>query len=177
MLFRFIFGPRFDRLPAAWQQFHSVKDRHIYEGEAEVARGTGFVASVLCLLLRLPQTGAVPVQLVLEKEGKGERWARTFGASSFETRLSPAHSERGYFLYERFFPFCFFVELEVVGETVGWHLRGWRFFGVPLPRLFIPKSKTVERVDAEGRYQFDIELSLPLFGRLIAYQGWLLPQQ
>ena len=44
---------------------------------------------------------------------------------------------------------------------------------MPLPKFLAPLSQTKEFIDDKGRYAFDIDLSVPLFGRLIAYRGWL----
>jgi hypothetical protein len=39
-------------------------------------------------------------------------------------------------------------------------------------------SIATENVDPDGRFRFNVELRLPLgFGRLVRYQGWLIPIQ
>jgi len=50
-----------------------------------------------------------------------------------------------------------------------------RLFGLPLPRALLPLSVARESVDAEGRFRFDVRLSLPIFGLLAHYRGWLEP--
>ena len=49
----------------------------------------------------------------------------------------------------------------------------WWLFGVKLPKALVPISKTIEYVDNEGRYAFDIDLHIRFLGPLIAYKGWL----
>ncbi|HQZ14101.1 MAG TPA: DUF4166 domain-containing protein, partial [Devosia sp.] len=44
---------------------------------------------------------------------------------------------------------------------------------VPIPRMLLPRIRATERVDAEGRHVFDVEIGLPVLGRLVAYNGWL----
>jgi hypothetical protein len=44
---------------------------------------------------------------------------------------------------------------------------------VPIPRLLMPRIRATERTDAAGRHVFDVEIGLPLIGRLVAYRGWL----
>ena len=51
-------------------------------------------------------------------------------------------------------------------------LTGVRFLGVPLPRLLHPAVRTMES-ERGGRYCFEVEAILPLFGLLVRYSGWL----
>lgn len=178
-VFERVFQAQYQRMPESWQRFHHVVDEHCYMGEAEVRRGGGLASRLLCGLMRLPKSGKVPVVLRLTKEGQGERWHRRFGDSCFESCLTAAgslESERdGHHIQERLGFLSFFIRLEVKDQQVHWHIDSWRFAGVALPRFLMPLSRTVEAQDAEGRYQFDIDLSLMGGGRLIAYRGWLLP--
>ena len=43
---------------------------------------------------------------------------------------------------------------------------------MPLPRALHPVVRTFER-EQGGRYHFEVEAHLPLFGLLIRYAGWL----
>jgi NAD(P)-dependent dehydrogenase (short-subunit alcohol dehydrogenase family) len=45
-----------------------------------------------------------------------------------------------------------------------------------LPRWFVPVSRASERVDAQGRFCFDIPVVLPAVGLLVHYRGWLVPK-
>ena len=179
-VFERVFGAQYQQMPQSWQQFHRVVDAHCYGGEAEVRRGKGLASRLICGLMGLPKSGVVPVVLRLTKEGDFERWQRQFGDSRFESCLSAAgcleRDEDAYHIKERLGFLSFFIRLEVKDQQVHWHIYGWRFAGMPLPRILMPHSRTVEAQDAAGRYQFDIDLHLPGFGRLIAYRGWLLPQ-
>jgi len=49
-----------------------------------------------------------------------------------------------------------------------------RFLGLPLPKALLPRSETAETV-VEGVFRFDVCLSLPFFGLLAHYRGWLKP--
>jgi Domain of unknown function (DUF4166) len=51
-------------------------------------------------------------------------------------------------------------------------LVGGRAFGVPLPRMLLPRIVASERAEAE-RHLFDVEISLPRVGRVVHYHGWL----
>ena len=37
----------------------------------------------------------------------------------------------------------------------------------------LPRIKAEERVDENGRHRFEVEIRLPLLGRLVAYRGYL----
>lgn len=176
-LFQRLFKEQFARMPVPWQNFHNAIGEHQFEGEAEVLRGQNFVTSLLAFLLRLPPASEVPVKLVIRKKGEGETWARHFGDHFFQTFLflhnETKNSDGQFLLRERFGPFCFGIALTVHAETVQWSIDRWWFAGVPLPKFLAPLSQTKEFIDDKGRYAFDIDLSVPLFGRLIAYRGWL----
>lgn len=176
-LFQRLFKTQFQTMPKPWQIFHTAIGHHEFEGEAEVIRGKNIILQALATLLRLPPTSKVPVKLVIEKQGLGESWARYFGKSFFSTVLyldeKKETAEDGFYLRERFGPLCFGIVLTVEDKTVVWSIDRWWFFHIPLPKFFAPRSKTKEFVDDEGRYAFDIDLSVPFLGRLIAYRGWL----
>ena len=38
-----------------------------------------------------------------------------------------------------------------------------------------PKSQTAEFVDEDGRFRFDVAISVPLVGPVVRYRGWLAP--
>jgi hypothetical protein len=40
----------------------------------------------------------------------------------------------------------------------------------------MPSSEAYETVDADGRFRFDVKLTLPFFGLLAHYRGWLTPR-
>jgi hypothetical protein len=52
--------------------------------------------------------------------------------------------------------------------------REW-FLGVPVPKVFRPQSDAREFVDEQGRFNFDVKITLPFVGLLAHYRGWLGP--
>jgi hypothetical protein len=52
-------------------------------------------------------------------------------------------------------------------------LRRWDVLGVPMPRFLMPRVVAGESAP-DGRFQFSVEIALPLIGRLVRYRGWLL---
>jgi hypothetical protein len=53
-------------------------------------------------------------------------------------------------------------------------VRGWRAFGLPMPRVLAPIGDAFEHAD-DGRFHFHVELKHPLAGLIVRYQGWLEP--
>ncbi len=51
-------------------------------------------------------------------------------------------------------------------------MRGMRCCGLPLPRALWPGIEATES-EEEGRFRFDVQIGLPLVGRLVRYRGWL----
>ena len=54
-------------------------------------------------------------------------------------------------------------------------IAAWKLGVMPLPRFLAPKSVTREYEDAEGRFRFDVRLTIPVLGLLAHYQGFLKP--
>jgi len=45
-------------------------------------------------------------------------------------------------------------------------------FGIPLPRRLAPGGIAYESAE-DGRFRFFVEITLPLIGLIVRYQGWL----
>ncbi|OJY35510.1 MAG: hypothetical protein BGP06_06625 [Rhizobiales bacterium 65-9] len=103
-----------------------------------------------------------------------ERWERDFGGR----RLRSAQSPRGPgHISERFWPFTFDVALKACPDRLVMRVSGWRIGPLPLPAGLAPRSAASEDTDADGRFRFDIAITLPLIGRLVRYRGWLRPDE
>ena len=59
------------------------------------------------------------------------------------------------------------------GDGLDMHLVSARFGWVPLFGPLKPVIKAEERVDGNGNHRFDVDIGLPLIGRLVAYRGYL----
>ena len=66
------------------------------------------------------------------------------------------------------------LDLGVDISDGGWHwrLRGARWNGLPLPTLLLPRTDAGKRI-VDGRYVFVVDFRLPLFGRVLRYEGTL----
>lgn len=160
--------------------FHSQTSPAVWSGKAKITGGQNPIAKVLSLIFGFPSSGdEVPVTISIDRtiadDGQtSERWTRTFGAKSMSSVLR--HAPSGDF-NESFAPFAFKIALDADQNGIAWPLAGWKIGKLPLPRNLAPRSEAREFQDDEGRFRFDVRLSLPLVGLLAHYQGWLTPAQ
>jgi hypothetical protein len=168
-LYRRLLGPKFDTLPARVRELHDVTAPSVWVGRADVERGRSPVSRLAATLFRLPPAGRdQPLSVTFEPEQGREIWTRRFGSANFPS----VQYERGGTLRERVGPSTFVFDLDASPDGLGLVLRGVRFLGIPLPRALQPGVRTYES-QREGRYRFEVEASLPLFGLLVRYSGWL----
>jgi hypothetical protein len=52
-------------------------------------------------------------------------------------------------------------------------VRRWSMFGIPLPRPLAPMGNAFEQ-EVDGRFNFHVEIKLPIIGLIVRYQGWLI---
>jgi hypothetical protein len=176
-LMQAVLGERLDKLPAAIKRLADVHDVAHFDGEASVERGTGLLSRMIGKLIGFPPaTPSVEVEVTKTVTETGESWTRRFGQRSFVSHLSHSSAEPG-ILRERFGPMSFSIALAVDGDRVRWPVVRWRYLGVPMPRMLAPASDTVEYVDESGRFRFRVDISLPIVGFVVRYQGWLEPSQ
>jgi hypothetical protein len=127
-------------------------------------------------LARLPAAGeAVDVRLQVAAQEEGEEWRRTFAGRP----LVSIQCDRGAgLLVERLGTVEMLLRLEVVGgalsyQTVTAALR-LGFLRVPLPYRLSPYVTAWEKaVGDTNQIHVSVDVTLPLMGRLIAYDGIL----
>jgi hypothetical protein len=78
-------------------------------------------------------------------------------------------------IVERFGMLSFRLALNPSEAGLSMPIERAYFLGVLLPRWLTPISCTHETVDAAGRFHFDVDVVLPLAGRIVRYRGWLVP--
>lgn len=168
-------GPEdYAQMPEAIRRFHAMTGEPIWEGRASVLRGTSPVARLVGWIIGLPPSGEdLPVRVSVERDAGGrERWTRNFDGREFHSDLTWS-ADKG--LTETFGPLC--CDLGLAASAKGTAMpvsRGW-FLGIPLPAVLLPGSETSETLDAHGRFRFSVRITLPVFGLLVQYQGWLVP--
>jgi hypothetical protein len=174
-LYRGILGDAFDTLPPALRKLHGSTTERRWQGHAEVRRGTGPFARLAAAIIGFPKAAArVPVAVAFAPDRDGERWTRDFGGRRFSSLQSRGTGRNDHLLVERFGPLCFAMAL--VAEDGRLHLvpRRWSAFGVPMPRFLMPYGTSFES-EVGGKFCFDVDISMPLAGRIAGYRGALEP--
>lgn len=171
-LFEQVLGAGFGQLPAQLRALHSVRQRQRWSGRGEVVRGTHWLVAPCAWLVRLPPSSSVPVSVEFVVDATGERWNRQFGAARMHSTLWQRKGR----LFEQLGTVRFRFGLRVKDGQILWRAeRAWAFGLLPLPASWFAQAHCHEREQA-GRYEFLVDVSMPLIGRLIRYEGWLLPE-
>lgn len=119
-----------------------------------------------------PKAGqGVPVEVRIDAGRDRSIWRREIAGSRFESRLSSP--KPGGRVVESFGPFAFDLTLTPEDGRLVYRVQGWRVLGLPMPKAWAPTTVTHEKEDAEGRFAFDVEIGLPIAGRMVRYRGWL----
>ncbi len=171
-LYRRVMGDDFDRLPDTTRRLHRGRPAVIAEGEAVVAPAENRVAKFIARRLGIPsEEGRMPVRVVIESRDGRENWTRSFANKPMRSVMSLAP---GNLIEERFGPVAIRMRLKPRGDGLDMERVSGRIWGIPLPGVMLPTIVATERVDEEGRHRFDVDVGLPLFGRLVAYRGYLV---
>jgi len=177
-LYEQILGEEEARLPGSIRRLHDVHDRELYVGEAIVVNGRSWLARLCARLMRLPEDAdGVPVCVTIERYDDGERWTRRFGMQLFRSRMQRPSDRTPGVIVERFGALSLRMRLLVDGQGLSMPIEQAFVFGLRLPRWLTPISRTRERVDAAGRFCFDVDVALPGIGRVVHYAGWLTPSE
>jgi saccharopine dehydrogenase-like NADP-dependent oxidoreductase len=166
-------GPAFDGLPAAIRALHETPGRSLWRGEAVTKGAAGPLGALVARVVGLPKAQSVcPAEVAINADGERSIWRRRIGGHGFASVLSqPGEGGR---IRERFGPLSMDLRLTPESERLVYRVEGWRLGPIPLPRRLAPSTRAHEAVDAQGRFVFDVEISLPLLGRLVGYRGWLV---
>lgn len=174
-LYRRILGSAFDSLPPRLRELHGTSEARRWSGHAEVRHGGGVLARMVRGAVGFPKAGSnVPVVVAFTPEGEGERWMRSFDGKDFSSLQSAGEGRDEYLLTERFGLATFALALVVEGERLLLVPRRWSLLGVPMPALLLPQGISFEH-EKEGRFCFDVEISMPGIGLIVGYRGSLEP--
>ncbi len=172
-LFARAIGPAFETLPEAIQALHETPGRSVWRGRALTEGAGSPLAALVARLVGFPGGQAdCKAEVRIDADGDRSVWQRLIGGQTFSSVLSrPGEGGR---IVERFGRLSFRLRLTPEGDRLNYNVEGWRLGAIPLLRALAPKTRTHEEVDAEGRFVFDVEISVPLIGRLVRYRGWLV---
>ncbi|MCD2172668.1 SDR family oxidoreductase [Rhizobium sp. C4] len=174
-IYRQLLGSAFDALPPRLKEIHDSGRQQTWEGVASVRRGGGLLARALAALYGFPKAAAqVPVSVSYVAAHGVEHWTRSFGGKRFSSAQFLGTGKEQYLLIERFGLVSVALSLVKEGDCLYFVPRRWSMAGLPLPAFLLPSGKSFE-TESEGRFCFDVEISAPLIGTVVAYRGTLLP--
>jgi hypothetical protein len=174
-LYRRLLGEAWISLPEPLQRMHDFHSKQVAEGSAKVERGSGLCARLVAWLFGFPKTGEnVPLRVSFEPRKGEETWQRDFADTSFVSLQRVGTGRLAGLLDESFGPFAFGLALVVDEQTLRLVARRWSFLGIPLPTMLIPRGDAYEFA-RDGRFNFHVDIRLPLVGLIVRYQGWLVP--
>jgi hypothetical protein len=176
-LYRRTLRDDFAKLPQAIREGHQVDDVLVMSGRCAVEGGSNMLARLIARIVGFPAAADdVPVTVEMRTEGEDEVWTRTIGGRTFHSHLAPVAGRR-HIVTERFGPLTFDLHLVATHDGLDLIAGRGRIGPIPLPRFLVPLSDARERVDAQGRFTFDVPIGLPGIGRLVHYRGWLAPNR
>lgn len=173
-LFARALGPDFDALPAPIRALHESLGLSLWRGECRCDGPANLLAGLVGRIIGFPdRSGMEPVEVSIHADGRRSIWRRRIGPARFQSVLSNPRSNGR--MTERFGLVSVELGLHRQAHRLIYDVLGWRLGPIPLPRALAPRTTTHEAVDAEGRFTFDVEIGLPLLGRIVRYRGWLRP--
>ncbi len=172
-LYRRVLGAAFDTLPKPIRDMHSGVGAAT--GTADVERGTNLPARLTVALFGFPPASSnVPLTVRFTTDASGETWTRTFGTRTFSSHQSAGAGRTDKLLVESFGPFAFAMALVTDDAKLALIVRSWTCLGIPMPRALAPTGDAYEYAE-NGRFNFHVDIRLPLVGRIVRYRGSLAP--
>jgi hypothetical protein len=170
-----VLGAAWDELDAAVRQLHGADTPVQARGVFRIRHGSSPLARLLARLMRLPLPGEfVDVRLSVTPGPNGEEWRRIFAGRpliTFQTRRDNRLVERLGIVEIRFH--LTVARGELIYESTGAALCAGSL-RIRLPHRLAPRVAACEKPGgAEGRIAVSVDVSLPVLGRLIAYEGTL----
>ncbi|PHR59138.1 MAG: hypothetical protein COA43_09815 [Robiginitomaculum sp.] len=175
-LYEQVLGEGFKTLPPAVQAGHKVSCYKIMTGRVDIQRGTNPLTNLLANIIGFAKTRSdAPITIHMDVQDGKEVWTRIIDGKAFRSTLSKAPKPNE--IYEQFGPIKFKMLFRIANDKLHYDIVSARVFSMPYPKFLLPKSVTHECEENEceenSKFIFDVDISLPLLGRLIAYKGWL----
>lgn len=168
-IYRQVMGDGFRDLDPVVQHFHSVEGALSYQGEVAVDGAESWLGRVVAWLGRLPAAAAhAPFMFSIDANREREVWTRHFARGRMRSILSTDGGN----LVERLGPFRLRFSLEARGGRLRMQLLQVTALGIPCPRWLFPDVFAEEHGE-DGKFNFDIRMTMPLAGRVVRYRGFL----
>ena len=175
-LYQRLLGAAWGSLPEPVRAMHDFRDALVVEGRASVERGENVLARLLAALFGFPKAGQdVPLRVSFYVQDGRQIWRREFAGRAFQSTQEEGRGRFERLLCERFGPFAFGLALVLGNGRLSLVIRRWSAFGLPMALAFAPRGDAYEWVK-DGRFNFHVELGLPVIGLIVRYRGWLVPR-
>jgi hypothetical protein len=173
-IYQRLLGDAWSSLPEPLIKLHSSKKA---EGLAKVEVGKNPFARLIASVFGFPKAGRdIPIQVSFQLKDGGELWQRTFAGKSFSSFQLEGTGRSERLLSERFGPCNFGLAVIADDKKLSLTVRRWDILGIPLPLILAPTTNSYEDV-IDGKFNFHVEISHPLTGLIVRYQGWLIPSE
>lgn len=170
-LFRLVMGPGYERMPGATRRLHRGRPAVLSDGEAVVTGAANFVGAAIARALGFPaRADQAQVRVLIESVEGREHWTRFFDGKPMRSVMQGVSEG---LIEEVFGIIGVTMKLEPRVDGLDMLVVRARVGVVPVPRFLLPRIKAEERVDEAGRHQFNVEIGLPVIGRLVAYRGYV----
>ena len=134
------------------------------------------MARIIGAIFGFPKAASqASVTVTLSPEKGAERWTRSFDNKVFSSVQSCGIGKNQYLLVERFGMASFALALVVEDGRLSLVPRRWSLLGIPMPGFLLPTGLSFESEES-GEFCFDVEISAPLVGLIVAYKGTLRPE-
>ena len=171
-LYRRALGAAYGRQSRASQALHDAGPSR-WQGRCSVEGASSTMGRLVAWLFQLPAaTEDAPVTVEFAAAGSGEGWTRRIGDRVMRSRQFIGVRKPAGWIVERFGIFEFDLALPVAEARLALVMRGMRCCGVSWPRALWPRIEATES-ERNGQFSFDVEIGLPVIGRLVRYRGWL----
>jgi len=172
-LYENILGSAYSQLPQAVQDLHRNTGTAHFAGRAKIVRGRNPLSHLLANIFRFPKPESnIPVTVTFTARDGIETWVRDFGGRIMQSTQKLGTGRYEHLMVEGFGPFSIGIALVVKDGRLYNIPQNWSFLGVPLPKRLRPGGDIYEH-DADGRFNFHVEIKVPLLGRIVKYVGWL----
>jgi len=168
------FGDAFDQFHPLLQKLHT--DGGTLSGGIEISYGRGIAGLIgrrLAQKMNIPSAGQHHLSVDIVHKDDGLHWNRCFNHQhQVYSLFQPiGQIDNGYWV-EKTGPLSMRLTVDIHDGGWYWRCLRVRFAGVPLPLWLIPEAIAYKRI-VNGKYQFHVEFSLPVFGSLVCYEGLL----
>lgn len=172
-LYQRVLGNAWLDLPDSVRRIHGDTSTRKWRGRARVTRASNTLAKLIGTLFRFPKAGDdIGVTVEFHRKSGRETWTRNFAGRRFSSVQYQGRGAYEGLLCERFGPFTFGLATVVENDRLRVPVRRWSMLGVRLPLWLAPRSNTYE-CEEDGTFQFYVDISLPLVGLVVRYEGYI----